>query len=512
MSNIELLDRAAGATMCQILQAAGPNLIGSAAWALWNPKLAGVAFSAGALSLLASNYLCDEMPMGGTPSVPNVDGCQKVTGGYGYLQYSIGGETWNGLPPGSEGDRAVEIQDVQTSDRDPSRGYASVVCFKYLGGPDTGWCWTTAWFADKATADSVVYRIVPVQGECEREGDDLPLPPPEATQPISYTDNVTNCTYNVTLQGFAQSSEGGTVQPVFLVEGATQQRAGGGVMGGCNFAPTIYMPSGGSGGGGDDGGGGVYIPVPDGGPPAPGDDGVPWWVPALAGAVGGAVINQVADLIDGAFAPVFEPATFTLTAPCDVDENGDPQYRTWDFAEGNFQQRVNAHQVALMEIMQQHLDWKTPTCSDKDEKPVLEGQWVTTRWESIEKMAHSGRRLRKLFRYRTKSARDVGQLSAYWEAFTWQAGSVRVHHKGAWWGTPAVWAASEEEGQRVIRFAAAEAGIDPDQDGEWGTSSSRSPRYGMSGTMRVARFEGFPWVASRDGEEWPNILAQVPDS
>ena len=144
-------------------------------------------------------------------------------------------------------------------------------------------------------------------------------------------------------------------------------------------------------------------------------------------------------------------------------------------------------------------------------KPVLEGQWVTTRWESDKKMDHSGRRLRKLFRYRTKSTRDLGQLSAYWEDFTWHAGDVIVWHEGAWWGSPKVWAQSAEEGKRVIRHAASEAGIDPDQVGRWKSGSSHSPRYGMSGNMRILKKEGFPWVASRSGADYPNYLAQVDD-
>ena len=150
-------------------------------------------------------------------------------------------------------------------------------------------------------------------------------------------------------------------------------------------------------------------------------------------------------------------------------------------------------------------------CGDKPEKPVLEGQWVTTRWESLEKMDHSGKRLRKLFRYRTKSTRDLGQLSAYWADFSWRAGPVCIFHKGAWWGTPQIWAESEEEGKRVIRFAAAEAGLDPDQTGEWGVSGSRSPRYGMSGTMKIHLKEGFPWVSARDSDSWPNVLARQHD-
>ena len=162
-----------------------------------------------------------------------------------------------------------------------------------------------------------------------------------------------------------------------------------------------------------------------------------------------------------------------------------------------------------MRMIQQHLLWKTPIC--KPEKPELRGSWVTTRWISDEKMDHSGKRLRKLLRYRSESSRNLGQLSAYWQDFTWTAGEVCVIHKGAWWGTPQVWASTQEEGQRVLRFAAAEAGLDPDKAGEWGTSRSSSPRYGMSGTMRIQRYQGFPWVAQRSGADWPNTLALQGD-
>ena len=153
-------------------------------------------------------------------------------------------------------------------------------------------------------------------------------------------------------------------------------------------------------------------------------------------------------------------------------------------------QRIQSSLDALPVLLQAHLGYKTPTCGN--EKPELLGQWVTTRWESDEKMVDSGRRLRKLFRYRTQSTRDLGQLSAYWCGFTWKSGPVCVRHKGAWWGDPQVWAESAEEGKRVIRHAATEAGLDPDQTGGWAVSSSRSPRYGMSGTMKILKKRGFP--------------------
>jgi hypothetical protein len=193
------------------------------------------------------------------------------------------------------------------------------------------------------------------------------------------------------------------------------------------------------------------------------------------------------------------------------EEDGEQPVFTWEFEDQDAFQGIARRIDALADMLAISGLLRTPTCDACDEKTVLEGQWVTTRWESDEKMVDSGRRLRKLFRYRTKSTRNVGQLSAYWQHFTWRAGPVCVIHKGAWWGTPQVWAESEGEGKRVLRHAATEAGIDPDKTGQWLISSSGSPRYGMPGTMRVLKHQDFPWVASRDGADWPNILAKPRD-
>ena len=156
---------------------------------------------------------------------------------------------------------------------------------------------------------------------------------------------------------------------------------------------------------------------------------------------------------------------------------------------------------ALTILLQYHLSLKTPICEPT--KPVLEGTWISTRWESDSNSPASNRPLRKLFRYRSKSTRNEDQLREYWAAFTWQAGPVCVRHTGAWWGDPQVWAATAEEGKRVLRAAGAEAGIDPDQTGQWIISSSDSPRYGMSGTMRLEEANGLRWVTRRDGPDGP---------
>jgi len=142
--------------------------------------------------------------------------------------------------------------------------------------------------------------------------------------------------------------------------------------------------------------------------------------------------------------------------------------------------------------------------------PVLEGEWVTVRFESLENSPLGTRPLRKLFRYRSQSALDLGQKAAYWENFTWNAGAVCVQHKGAWWGTPQCWASTADEGKRVIRFAGLEAGIDPDVLGEWVISGSLDPRYGQPGSMKVAKVSGLEWVTSRQGPSGLPLLTVDP--
>jgi len=134
-------------------------------------------------------------------------------------------------------------------------------------------------------------------------------------------------------------------------------------------------------------------------------------------------------------------------------------------------------------------------CGDKSK---LDGSWVSTRWVSDGDSDNSTRRLRKLIRYRSKSDRSADQLRDFWSAFTWEAGSAIVQHKGAWWGTPQVWAESADEGKRILRFAGAEAGIDPDTEGQWIVSDTGHSRYGMSGKMRLAKSRGQYWATRRD--------------
>ena len=92
MANLELLDRVAGNTMCDILEAAAPSLLGTGIWLAGTGGGLGVGvgfMGAGAASYLASNYLCEPMDLGGSTPVPGVDGCQTVDG-YGQLEFNNG--------------------------------------------------------------------------------------------------------------------------------------------------------------------------------------------------------------------------------------------------------------------------------------------------------------------------------------------------------------------------------------------------------------------------------------
>ncbi len=110
-------------------------------------------------------------------------------------------------------------------------------------------------------------------------------------------------------------------------------------------------------------------------------------------------------------------------------------------------------------------------------------------------------RLVKRFRYRDQSGAQLEAHVAHWDSFRWEAGPVCVIHKGLEWGTPQVWAATAEEGKRVIRHAAEIAGVDlGDPRGNWVVTGSLNPRYGRAGEMAVRRLRGgFLAVTKRDG-------------
>ena len=143
------------------------------------------------------------------------------------------------------------------------------------------------------------------------------------------------------------------------------------------------------------------------------------------------------------------------------------------------------------------------------EKPVQEGDYRTISFRSDEKSPFSNARLRKRFKYRSKSGLDLGAIVNHWADFEFAAGPVAVGHVGSALGSPQVWAATADEGKRVIRHAGGEAGINPDQVGEWRIGSSDNARYGVSGQMRVDTTGGYYWITARDGSDGPPIVVRT---
>jgi len=502
MSNLELFDRAAGQATCQVLNAAGYGLVGAGAASLWAAGTGFAAMGAGAISLLASNYLCPDMPLGGTEPNPQLDGCVEVDG-YGVLQVLFEGNWIMAFPPGNtyypQGQVAQQILNAEVVEAGGGVFIARIQWKTSSGGVVES---SQYQGTNEEQIRSLKWKINPTSGSCVKHSNDPQPLPPEATDPIPYTDTVTNCNYTVQLQGFAQSVPDGGVNPVFLIEAEQTLRADGGRMGGCNFPPTIYMPQPGGGGGG----GGISIPVPDGGAPGPGPGGIPWWAGPLAGAAAGAILNQIFDLIGQSLTPTIGESSFTLVAPCNKDESGNPETRTWQFPTQTEPQRLLTHQVALMQILQQHLDWKTPIC---DETTIPEGDFRTISFRSDETSPYGKSRLRKRFRYRAVSGNDLGAIVDHWKDFAWEGGPYRVRWIGGPWRSPEIWAASEAEGQRVIQHAAEEAGFSPLEGGRWSTRLSSSGRQGVPGTMRVDTTKGFYWITARDGSDERPIVAKT---
>ena len=199
--------------------------------------------------------------------------------------------------------------------------------------------------------------------------------------------------------------------------------------------------------------------------------------------------------------PELEGTTYTLKGVCEYDENCKPVERetSVNTSGGKASVALASRLDALEKLLQAHKNYGQPGCNCK---PCLEGEWRSIGFISDEASPASGDRVRKLFRYRSKSSTDLGGLIDHWKGFVWSAGPVIVSHKGGWWGTPQVWASSESEGKRVIQHAATEAGIDLSQVGEWVITTPRGTRTGVPGTCLL-----YTSPSPRDG-----LLSRMPSS
>jgi len=507
MSNV--WDRAAGAAVCHTLGTLGDGLVTAGAWTISTgvgvvPGLKKIGL--GSLSYLAQGALCEPQEIT-PPSDPlQVDGCYKISGGYGWLQ--IREDTNQEFTDISDSnypnaDRATEIVNVEMV---PSGGtFFRVNCtYKTSDGE------TRVGYTEKngsGAAARVTYRIRPTTGSCGSSTDGGPTAMPDGyDEPYEWTDELTNCVFEIILQGFMRPTENDNALPVYTVQSKDLERAnGGGRIGGCDFSPHLVV-------GGPSGPGQPPvqpIPVPN---PLPPDspDGEPWWTPVIRGVIQGTTTAVVTRIFNEWFGTKYPVGTREIYAACDYKENGDPETFSVTFPEEKYQDRVLTALNAIVDFQQQILLWKTPTCSTSN-KPDLFLHWRSITFESDDYTDTGNSRLVKRLRYRGSSPGDVVQLAEHWRDFEWDTGGVIVYHKGSPVGTPQVWASSVDEGQRVLRHAFGEAGVDPDQVGEWGVSSSDHPRYGVSRRVKLKVVDGCWMATARTGPSgWPEAAICSP--
>ena len=479
----EKLDRAAGQATCAALTVGGASLIRAGAVGLAAGGTGIVPIAAGSLALLAANLGCTWDPNQGEPQPPYAgDFCYE--GASTFQIYELeNGVFKGGSTPEIKKIIKIEFQETQQCGTGGSRDIQRIYWQKedgqtgdtalFTGGP----CGGNTYSLDQVwTGDPT----------CE-------VPGPEPTfpdiPPYEYTDPEDGCSLTVNLKGFQQDPTG-AINPVFKIEPAADEllRADGGVIGGCNFSPVIYT-------GGPPSGGQPpqYRPWnPDWDNPG---GGLSPWQDFLNDLAGSLISNLLYDALSDLYATPLPGATYKLIAPCDEFEPGVPKQIEVQIPTLPTNQGIATRIEALIPILQGQKDFKQPLCPPA--KP--EGEFRTIGFISESRSPNGRDYLRKRLRYRSMSGIGQDALITYWKDFEFDAGPVTTKHRGASWGTVTVWAASAEEGKRVIRHAAGEALIDVDSVGRWEVSGSTSSRLGMPGRMKVNTKGGYFWITERDG-------------
>jgi len=479
----EKLDRAAGAALCEALTVGGQSLIGYGAVGLAAGGTGVVPIAAGSLALMAAAAGCRW-----DPDQPGPGGTQPPALCYeGGSLFQIRQLT-NGVFIGGATPDLREITDVAFREKTDCQTGGSRESWTIswinefgqtgstgllLGGPCGGsvYDWEQVWAGDDT---------------CEKPG---PEPEPIDIPPYEYTDPEDGCKLTVNFKGFQVDPTGGAA-PVFKIEPAPETRADGGIIGGCNFSPVIYT------GPGPEGcqcseprpwNPDWDVPVPPGGTPP--------WVDFLNDLAGGVISNIITNAISDLYAEPLPPATYKLIAPCEVDSEGNPLEIEVQIPSLPANDALATRIEALIPILQGQKDFKQPICPPS--KP--QGEFRTIGFISEESSPNGKSRLIKRIRYRSVSGIGLDALIDHWKDFQYNAGPVIVQHRGASWGTVKCWAASADEGKRVIRHAAGEAAIDADQTGRWEISGSTSTRLGMPGTMKINTSGGYFWITARDG-------------
>ena len=491
------LDGAAASAACGVLTSGGSALITAGAWGIATGGAGFGAIGLGAASLMAANLVgCPEGwdpsggASGGYPEHPRL--CME--GASPFILRNFEG-------------------DVMTSESGPIN---SLVEWTYGGDPGCGGrldnslaLWNLTYLDNSGPTPRGWQSAI---GFCEGKeytttqtflGDPTcnipgpPEPPPFTVPPFEYTDPDDGCNITVNFEGLAYNSAGGAF-PVYKMEPGPELLREGGRIGGCNFSPVLYYGPGG------------------GGPPAI----TPWrpewddpdsplfpWGDTLDGIVGGVLGNIIAEEVSKLIGADVPAAFWELKSVCELDASGNPEQVVLDIAIPPLPSTdaIIARLDALPVLLQGQKNFKQPICSPAK----LEGDFRTISFRSVEVSPNGKSCLRKRLRYRSISGIGLDALIDWWKDFSFQAGPVCVKHRGSTWGTITVWAASVDEGKRVILHAAGEAGIDANQTGRWEVSGSSSTRLGMPGTMNVDTTGGYYWITARDGSSNRPIVGKT---
>ena len=481
----EKLDRAAGQATCAALAVGGASLIRVGAVGLAAGGTGIVPIAAGSLALLAANLGCtwDPNAPGPDPTGPPIDLCTEAASPTRILTFR------NGNNVGATA-YVAKITKFAYSRRvdEPDGSYREYYDFE--GIPVGGGSYESELSLLLGAGNTSRF-------EQDYEGDptcEVPIEPgdqPPDIPPYEYTDPEDGCNLTVNLKGFQQDPTG-AINPVFKIEPSADEllRADGGVISGCNFSPVIYT-------GGPPGGGQPpqYRPWnPDWDNPG---GGLSPWQDFLNDLAGSLISNLLYDALSDLYATPLPAANYKLLAPCEIDSEGNRLQVEVQIPSLPTNIALATRIEALIPILQGQKDFKQPLCPPT--KP--EGEFRTIGFISEEVSPNGKSCLRKRLRYRSKSGLGLDSVIDWWKDFQFNAGPVTVKHRGSSWGTITVWASSANEGKRVIRHAAGEAGFDADKAGRWEISGSSSSRLGMPGTMKVNQTGGYYWITARDGSD-----------
>jgi hypothetical protein len=231
------------------------------------------------------------------------------------------------------------------------------------------------------------------------------------------------------------------------------------------------------------------------------------WGDFLRDLAGGLLGNVIYDIYKDFVEEPYSGTTYRLVSVCETDASGEPISEAVEeiIPTTKFNDAVLLRLDALVPLLQGQKDFKQPVCPPAK----LEGDFRTISFRSEEVSPAGKSCLRKRLRYRSISGIGLDGLIDHWKDFSYQAGPVIVKHRGSTWGTITVWAASIDEGKRVILHAAGEAGIDANQTGRWEISGSSSARLGMPGTMNVDTTGGYYWITARDDSDNRPIVGKT---